>query len=91
MGEQELETVQTIIHPSLDHLIRLEAYYRIHGLEQLATGIDTVLDEVERLLKITSAEDMPGIKIPEAESLIEDAQSDVPVPADPGRRRYSAG
>lgn len=49
-----------IIAPALDHLIRLEAYFRINELPRLAEGLDQVLLDAEKIMT-ESAENADGI------------------------------
>lgn len=45
-----------VIKPALEYLIRLEAYFRVHGLDRLSDGIDRVLVEAEDMLNESLSE-----------------------------------
>jgi hypothetical protein len=48
--EFEGETQRRLLEPALEHLIRLEIYFRLNGLDGLASGMEAVLQEAEGIM-----------------------------------------
>jgi hypothetical protein len=46
----EAERARALLQPALEHLIRLEAYFRLNGLSTLAEKTETVLQEAETMM-----------------------------------------
>ena len=65
MTSQSPETLSskdylTLLRPALPHLVRLEAYFRINGLEDLSADLDRALSRAEQLLAERSSRSTRG-------------------------------
>lgn len=46
----EAERARGLVAPALEHIIKLEEYFRVHGLDPIATRLEATLQECELIM-----------------------------------------
>ncbi len=77
VGANDPARIREVIAPALQHLIRLDSYFRLHDIQSVSVHLEAALNELERL---TVRDDAP----------LGDSD-DALVEADQGQRLYTAG
>ncbi|MCQ8185631.1 hypothetical protein [Parvularcula maris] len=75
------ERSRKLVEPALEHLVRLEAYFRLNGLAELAEKTEAVLAEAERLMRRDAAGDPAETRRAEVETLEEETPAFVTSPS----------
>ena len=84
MSDIDHAAIRATIKPALGHLIRLEAYFRVNGLEELSEGLEAVLGRAEALL-LALPDELTG-----PQPAIADGTDDARQPDDQDPRQHSA-
>ncbi len=86
----EAEAFRQVILPALEHLVRLEAYFRLNGLTSLSEAMDEVLGVADDMMQ-RSGGDKGTALTPSSGGEPEGGNADAPTPDAVDRSRCSAG
>lgn len=84
------ERTRTVVAPTLESIIRLEGYFRIHGLQRIADRLESALQECEAIM--TGARSLSGPADDSDDALLPDDQDQQPYSAEstPAKRGRAA-